>query len=471
VDREDLLRMLDLSGKERPPPEKTSVIASASTASKPTTPASPTALVLDGWALRRGKELLEGSPLIQGLKLSEEAIADFHAVAFLPDHELVEVCRDPARLRFLAQLLGTRDFRALHAATMLREDASEVAAAAFAEQFASLRQDEEIGPGGEEGEEGGSSEESTDRAGEMAALRAAGKALSRASEEVGAMSEAAGALGLGPGSPGSNDPRAVAALFRRVRNDFALRRICEMAGRFRRLAQSRQRMKTSHGVDEVAGVELGGDLARLLPVELARIALPELELDTLRRLAERQCMQRFVRGAEPVGRGPVLVAVDESGSMQGDKAHTAKALALAVAWVARRRRRWCALVAYSGNSGERLLALPPGRWDELALCEWLSAFIGKGSSIDVPVRELPRMYEQLRAPHGRTDVLFLTDAQAILPPVVVADFLAWKARARARLITLVVQGEPGDLAKISDECHSVPALSPSEDAVGRALSF
>ena len=65
----------------------------------------------------------------------------------------------------------------------------------------------------------------------------------------------------------------------------------------------------------------------------------------------------------------------------------------------------------------------------------------------------------------------MTDAQAILPPVVVADFLAWKARAKARLITLVVEGEPGDLAKISDECHSVPALSPSEEAVGRALSF
>ena len=29
------------------------------------------------------------------------------------------------------------------------------------------------------------------------------------------------------------------------------------------------------------------------------MALPELELDTLRRLAERQCMQREVRGVQP----------------------------------------------------------------------------------------------------------------------------------------------------------------------------
>jgi len=44
---------------------------------------------------------------------------------------------------------------------------------------------------------------------------------------------------------------------------------------------------------------------------------------------------------------------------------TAKALALAMAWVARMQKRWCALVAYSGDSGERVLALPPGRWDEI----------------------------------------------------------------------------------------------------------
>jgi hypothetical protein len=90
-------------------------------------------------------------------------------------------------------------------------------------------------------------------------------------------------------------------------------------------------------------------------VELAKLALPELVLDTLRRLVERQCMQREHRSIEPVGLGPIIVSVDESGSMQGDKAHTAKALALAMAWVARSQKRWCALVAYSGDSGERLL--------------------------------------------------------------------------------------------------------------------
>src|SRR5437660_1657155 len=80
-------------------------------------------------------------------------------------------------------------------------------------------------------------------AGEVAALRAAHRAAAAAREEVTECKEATAALGLGPGAPGANDARAVAGLFRRVRTDPDLRRICSLAGRYRRLAQSRQRRK------------------------------------------------------------------------------------------------------------------------------------------------------------------------------------------------------------------------------------
>jgi uncharacterized protein with von Willebrand factor type A (vWA) domain len=223
-------------------------------------------------------------------------------------------------------------------------------------------------------------------------------------------------------------------------------------------------------MDDVVGVELSGDVSRLLPVELAKLAVPDLELDTLRRLTEGRCMAREYRGVEPVAKGPLIVCCDESGSMEGDKNHTSKALALAMGWIARRQNRWIGLLAYSGDSGERLLPLPPTRWDETALCDWLAAFIGRGSSIDVPVREMPQYYERLKAPKGRTDVLFLTDAKVHIPGDVRERFLAWKASVNARLISLVIGGEPGDLLHISDECHRVQSLSVEEAAVGRVLS-
>jgi len=166
----------------------------------------------------------------------------------------------------------------------------------------------------------------------------------------------------------------------------------------------------------------------------------------------------------------MIVSVDESGSMHGEKGHAAKAIALATRVVARQQRRWIALCAYSGDSGERLLALPPGRWDESALAEWLCKFIGRGSSLDVPVREMPRYYEQLNAPRGTTDVIFITDAQCRIPDEIRDTFLAWKSRVKARLITLVIRSAPGDLSAISDEVHLVESLAATESGVGRVLS-
>jgi uncharacterized protein with von Willebrand factor type A (vWA) domain len=279
------------------------------------------------------------------------------------------------------------------------------------------------------------------------------------------------ALGLGPGAPGCNDPKAIAALFKRVRSDPTLRRICELAGRYRRVAQSRQRRKATHGLDDVVGVVPDADLGRLLPQELAKLAIPEFEDDTLRRLVERQSLCREYRATEPVAKGPILVSVDESGSMEGEKVHTAKALALALAWIARQQKRWCGLVAYSGDSGERLLALPPGRWNEGAVLDWLAEFIGRGSSLDVPVRELPGYYQKLGAPVGKTDVIFVTDAICRIPAKVQEEFCAWKKRVQARLLALIIQSTPGDLAAVADEVHEVPSLAVTEAAVEHVLSL
>jgi uncharacterized protein with von Willebrand factor type A (vWA) domain len=418
----------------------------------PPTGASPTALEVDAWGLRRGRDLVAESDRLKKAGTDAHAAADFFASAFDPDPRLVAACADPRRHQFLAQLLDTPEYRALHAATRLDDTAAAIAATHFAEQFADLTKSGVT-------EDAGGAAAAGAPAAELATLRAVGRAVADAGKEVAELHEAAGALGMGPGAPGSNDPKAVAALFRRVRGDPVLRRVCELAGRFRRVAQSQQRLKTTHGLDDIVGVEPGGDIGRLLPVELARLTVPELEVDTLRRIVERQAQCREYHAVEPAGKGPVIIALDESGSMSGEKIHTAKALALALAWVARRQRRWCALVAYSGDSGERLLALPP------------CAFISQGSDLDVPVRELPRMYAELKAPPGATDVVFVTDARCRIPADVRGAFLAWKAVARARLVTLVIDNVPGDLAHVSDEVHAVRSLAPESDAVGRVLAL
>ncbi len=458
MDPKELLKLLDLDGDPPDPTAGPDILAPAPDEASPAD-LSPTALAVDAWGLRRGRDLAAESDRLKAAGVDDYAAADFFWAAFDPDPRLLPVCVDPRRHRFLAHLFDTPGYRSLHAATRLDDTAAGIAAAHFAGQFAELAQDTAPAVSAHGMRE------------EVAALRAAGRAVADAGQEVGELREASAAFGLGPGSPGAADPAAIAALYKRVRADPGLGRVCDLAGRFRRVARSKQRMKVMHGRDDVVGVEPGGEVGRLLPVELARLTVPAFELDALRRIAERQALCREYSAAEPAGKGPVIVSVDESGSMQGAKAETAKALALAVAWVARRRRRWVGLVAYSGDSGERLLALPPGRWDEHALVDWVCAFLGRGSSLDVPVRELPDYYRRLGAPAGVTDILFVTDARCRIPADAAARFNAWRRSVKARVVSLVVGGDPGDLAAVSDECHRVAELAPDDPAVGRVLSL
>ena len=81
------------------------------------------------------------------------------------------------------------------------------------------------------------------------------------------------------------------------------------------------------------------------------------------------------------------------------------------------------------------------------------------------------MYRQIGAPAGVTDLIFLTDARARIPADLRTRFLAWKETAKARVVSLVIDHPPGDLAAVSDEVHSVRSLDPDGDAVGRVLSL
>jgi uncharacterized protein with von Willebrand factor type A (vWA) domain len=84
---------------------------------------------------------------------------------------------------------------------------------------------------------------------------------------------------------------------------------------------------------------------------------------------------------------------------------------------------------------------------------------------------MPDYYRRLGAPRGKTDLIFITDAQCHVPADVAQRFLSWKQKVQARLISLVIQSKPGDLTRLSDEVHQVKTLDVSEEAVERVLSI
>jgi uncharacterized protein with von Willebrand factor type A (vWA) domain len=259
-----------------------------------------------------------------------------------------------------------------------------------------------------------------------------------------------------------------------------LRRILELAGRYRRVAQSMQRTKPTHGTDEIVGVEQDNDVSRLLVSELSRLGDDDLELDFLRRFAESQTMCRQHEAKESEGAGPIVVCVDESSSMKGERLAQAKAFALAMAWIARHQKRYCALVSFAarvddvtGRATGTLCVLDPKRWDANALSTWLSGFLRGGTSPEFPLVEVPQhQWANIGAPVGKTDMLLITDGEMPINHQTSTQYNAWKVANKARLHAIVIGDNCYDgLATVSDTMCNVNEFNLQSTAVRNLLAL
>jgi len=447
-------------------------------------------LKLDRWGKRRGLELvrdqmhraacgIEGPPPGEQADGSEtpytaeeeewgRTLADLHGAAFEPQLDTNPKCKDELRQQFMEQLLETPDFKEMRENTVLNPAAAEIATGAFAKQFA-IRVAEAKRDAGQGG---------TGADGDILTMKAAAAACAGAAAAVNEFKDACDMTGAGGREAGKMDRERMSKMFKRVRHSPRLANIAKLAGRFRRLAQSKQRQKVTHGADETVGITVGDEIGKMVPAELSKLMDPTLALDTFRRLSERQVLVRETRASEPVGKGPIVVVVDESGSMSGTPIETAKALALALAWIARKQKRWCVLVSFSdGNAigpGAECI-LPPNKPNEAALLDWLEHFYGGGTDPWVPCQTVPRKrwaeYVKQGMARGKTDMVVITDGALGMPEDLKADYLKFKAEEKCKLTTISIGCDPGPFGAVSDHVHKVPAITTESDEIGEVLSI
>jgi uncharacterized protein with von Willebrand factor type A (vWA) domain len=448
--------------------------------------ASGTVLALDRWGQRKGAELRErwlelGSMIETPAEAEQSALvaADAHGALFEPEPAFAANPSDKARAAWWKQMMETPEFAALHNQTCLDSGLSEIGAKSLADQWTTYANEQPPKDPSEPEQEPGSDGESIEQS--IARIRSTTEALKQATENIKDAKDAAEGLGMGAeGQP--LDAAALTEAFRTVRDSPQLRDIMRMAGRMRLLAQALQRTKAQHGRDDVVGVELGGDLSRLVPSELAQLAsgIPELELVALDRLARRLSLCRQYQGVERLGQGPIVVVVDESGSMDREvggvkKIVAAKALALTLAWLARQQRRWIALVGFAGGTTGTRIAFPPGKMDQARLIEWLVHFYGGGTVLDVPMRELPEVYwrefEAQGLAHGKTDVVIITDAIVRCDDRLRDAYLKWASAEEVTTYGIVLASDAGDLAQVCNRHWCIPSLDLGSEAVEGVLSI
>lgn len=214
--------------------------------------------------------------------------------------------------------------------------------------------------------------------------------------------------GVGIGAGQQITPEAAIELATKWRQAPNLKRMAELIGRMERDFRWKRSNRVIGGDDIVVGVETGKEIRKVLPHEFGSFGHPTLKRRFYRDFAQSQLLQYEMIGEASGSKGPVIICIDDSGSMSGLSNEWARAVALAVCSIAHRERRPVYVISFSGAvTGEWEFKVRGGIDPEVAT-DFAMSFNGGGTDITQALKRAREIYEQ--HPDFKTaDILLITD--------------------------------------------------------------
>jgi len=253
-------------------------------------------------------------------------------------------------------------------------------------------------------------------------------------------------------------------LGRLLREDRSVKDILETAGRWTITLKRRfPRGGSAKGRNEVRSVDLGGELERLLPSELVLLRHPLLRRVVLAKLVERRAMVTTMHGPKSLGRGPVIVVVDTSGSMGTERLKLAKSFSLALAMRCWETRRPFVMLTF-GAPGELVETAFTSQDDFLKrLYGCLGMAFGGGTDFDGPLRRVCEL--ATRKPWSQADAIFVTDGHCNVSPDIKQKLSRTKQATDLEVIGVLVGAGVGldGIADVTYEIEEHAALFQSEE--------
>ena len=253
-------------------------------------------------------------------------------------------------------------------------------------------------------------------------------------------------------------------LGRHLARNKRLGELARLVGRFKQDARALRRRTLDRGVAEAYDIERGNELGHLIPAELVALLHPGLRMDFQRRLLEGQILQYRLREDEQKGKGPMVVCIDVSSSMQGDKELWAKAVSLTLMDIARRQRRLFRAVLFSsGPESLRVIDLNSQRRYQPELPKVLAMagyFPGGGTDFQAPIDAAMALLEDQKLKRG--DIVVITDGECSVAPEWLANLRERKEELKFTIFAVLVDvgtSELSTLAQFSDHVTTVKKLT------------
>ncbi len=288
-------------------------------------------------------------------------------------------------------------------------------------------------------------------------------AVRKTREEYGNVQESMQGLGFGrePGQPTQVDPETAIKLAVELRQNEHVRKIVELLGRMRNLLRSTAKAKPRKSRLELHSIAMGREIERLLPSEVLKLRKykPIFHKDHY----EGKLLHYDLKRREKEAKGPIVIALDLSGSMAGEKEQWAKAVSLATIDLAVKEKRSWAFIAFDARIKDVKVFKKPPKPEEVL--EIMKIGASGGTNYELPLREAVKIIEQ-EQDFTKADVLFISDGECNIQQEFLEEFVSFKRRRNVSVVGVLISGEP---VVMKEFCDEVLALKGRLDGSAEAI--
>jgi uncharacterized protein with von Willebrand factor type A (vWA) domain len=466
-----------------------------STSSSPLPELGDTPIRVDRFDKAIAEEMREQSPIwqeVEGARKEEyrdfpEVMDTIFSALWKPYPERVPPEHLSSKGKALKEVLdiaeGLNEWKQLRNDTILDEVASAIGVGVIG-QVVHLPDSSD----GEEGSPGGEAppEMSDDRKQEIRREIKAG--IAKAQEEVDTQHAAEQFFwGRGDGTPGpKQSPEIRFKLAGMVKQDARIKLLLDLVGRFRFMAKQKHRKRVKHGRDELMDITHGSDLRDVLPQELLMLGDPLLEMLFFHSFYEESLTQYEYEAPEKLGRGPIVVRIDCSGSMAATLTGPTKmegvshitrfawavAVGLALVVIARKERRDLNIGVFNNTMIQEWTfykgIITP---DELFQIATLGVY--GGTSFEAPLTSA--MWVVGNSQFKNADIVFITDGECQISPEFLTQYMADKTSKGVTTYGIKVGSDNAYsnnvLENLCDEVLSVSNMTTGDAALNTVFSM
>lgn len=284
--------------------------------------------------------------------------------------------------------------------------------------------------------------------------------------------EALSALhGVEPGAGAkTNDLKEKQELANRLRNNKQLRTLTKKLGALRRVWTQRKRAKSATASYEaITGATFGNDVTRAFPAELALAGTPQGRALFALKFSQKTILTKdYTAQQKNLGKGPVVMYIDVSGSMSGEPELWSKAIAFVIAEEALKENRKVYINLFDTRV-DQTVELTPKSNNLKTMLDFVGTWtLGGGTSFNAVLSHAV----DRGCKDSRADVLLITDGQSEVNENLKRRVKAFKATTGTQWSTVCINTEVPDVCReFSDDVYSVNVYNTENtvDAIQKCL--